>query len=202
MSETEPESRGTSRSGLIAVLVMLGIMWGIEVIDLILPWDFEQYGISSRDVSGLVGVPLAPFLHVDFGHLLANTLPFLVLGLLVAWRAGRYFWQIFATIVIVGGLGVWLLGPSLTVTVGASGVVFGFLAYLLVAGVLTRHWLDVLLAIAVFLLYGSLLVGALPWGVSAGVSWLGHLCGALAGGLAAFWFARRATGDRVRTAIE
>ena len=96
-----------------------------------------------------------------------------------------------ATIVVVGGLGVWLLGPGNTITIGASGVVFGFLTYLITAGVITRHWLDVGIALAVLLLYGGILVGALPFGASSGVSWLGHLTGGLAGVLAAFLFAHR-----------
>ena len=99
------------------------------------------------------------------------------------------------TIIGIGGLGVWLLGPSNTVMVGASGVVFGFLTFLLTAGVLTRHWLDVAIALGVLFLYGGILIGALPFGVEAGVSWLGHLMGAAAGILAAFLFARKA--DRV-----
>jgi membrane associated rhomboid family serine protease len=80
------------------------------------------------------------------------------------------------------------------VTIGASGVVFGFLTYLITAGILTRHWLDVVIAVGVLFVYGGILIGALPFGVSSGVSWLAHLTGAAAGVLAAFLFARQPDG--------
>lgn len=178
--------RSTGSSATTAVLLILAAMWVAEMLDAVLPLVMDGWGIVARTTSGLVGVLLAPLLHGGFGHLMANTLPFLVLGLLVAWRSRERFWGVFAIVVVVGGLGVWLLAPSGTVTVGASGVVFGFAAYLVTAGVLTRHWLDVLIALGVVLVYGSMFSGVLPFAVPAGVSWLGHLTGALAGVLAAF----------------
>jgi membrane associated rhomboid family serine protease len=178
------------------VIGLVAIMWAAELIDALLPYDADQLGIESRTVTGLLGVPLAPFLHGGFGHLLANTLPFVVLGLLVSWRAGSAFWPVIGTIVAGAGLGVWLLGPAATVTIGASGLVFGLLTYLVAAGFRTRHWLDVVIGVVVLLVYGSLLWGALPFFVPAGVSWLGHLCGAAAGVLAAVLFADRRTPTR------
>ena len=178
----------------LPVVALVGIMWAAEFIDWILPWSADELGILSRSLRGLLGIPLSPFLHDGFSHLAANTVPLLVLGLLVSWRAGRSFWPVVLTIVLVGGLGVWLLGSSNVVTIGASGLVFGFLTYLIAAGVITRHWGDVLIGVVVLLLYGGLLWGALPFFVAPGVSWLGHLCGAAAGVLAALLFARRARG--------
>lgn len=175
------------------VLVLVAIMWAAELVDAVLPYDADQLGIESRSISGLLGIPLAPFLHGGFGHLVANTLPFVVLGLLVSWRAGSAFWPVVITVVVGSGLGVWLLGPSDAVTIGASALVFGFLTYLIAAGFRTRHWLDVVVGVAVLIVYGSLLWGALPFFVPAGVSWLGHLCGAVSGVLAAWWFAPRRT---------
>lgn len=168
------------------MLVLLGIMWVLEVVDVILPAELDYLGIRSRDVSGLPGVVAAPFLHAGFDHLLANTLPFLILGSLVAWRAQGKFVLVAAIIALGGGLAVWLLAPGNTITIGASGVVFGFLGYLLVLGVLTRNWVDILVSVGVLLLYGSLLIGATPFGVSEQVSWLAHLTGFGAGVVAAF----------------
>jgi membrane associated rhomboid family serine protease len=179
------------RSVVRPVLLLLALMWLLEIIDAVLPVAMDAWGIQGRTVSGLVGVPAAPLLHGGFGHLMANTVPFLVLGLLVAWRSRDLFWAVLAIIVVVGGIGVWLLTSPSTVTIGASGVVFGFAAYLVTAGVLTRHWLDVLIAVGVVLVYGTMVVGVLPFGVAAGVSWLGHLTGALGGVLAAVLVARR-----------
>lgn len=172
------------------VLVLIAIMWVLEALDALLPGSLDTFGVQSRSADGLVGIAAAPFLHAGFDHLIANTVPFLVLGILVSWRSQPRFWPVVAVIAVVSGFGVWLLGPGNTVTIGASGLVFGFLGYLLAAGVLTRHWIDVLVAAVVLLGYGSLLTGALPFGVPAGVSWLMHLTGAAGGVLAAFLFAR------------
>ncbi len=179
---------------MIPVVVLLGVMWLLEILDAALPGDLDQFGIESRDVDGLTGVAASPFLHADFAHLMANTVPFLILGSIVALRNPRRFWPIVITITVVGGFAVWLLGPTNTATIGASGVVFGFLTYLITAGILTRHWLDVVIAVGVLFVYGGILIGALPFGVSSGVSWLAHLTGAAAGVLAAFLFARQPDG--------
>ena len=189
MSTPAETSRGLRP--LIPVVVLLGVMWLLEILDAALPGDLDQFGIESRDVDGLTGVAASPFLHADFAHLMANTVPFLILGSIVALRKPRRFWPIVITITVVGGFAVWLLGPTNTVTIGASGVVFGFLTYLITAGILTRHWLDVVIAVGVLFVYGGILIGALPFGVSSGVSWLAHLTGAAAGVLAAFLFARQ-----------
>lgn len=176
---------------MIPVLVLVALMWVLEIVDWILPADLDTLGIESRQTDGLTGVAMSPFLHADFAHLMANTIPFLILGSIVALRNPSRFWPIVVTITVAGGGLVWLLGPANLITVGASGVVFGFLTYLLTAGIISRHWLDVVIAVAVFLLYGGILVGALPFGVEAGVSWLAHLTGAMGGVVAAVLFAPR-----------
>ncbi len=191
MSETTSSAAGRRSRVVMPVLVLLAVMWVLEFLDLILPLDLDYLGIHSRDASGLVGIPLAPFLHSGFEHLLANTLPFLILGTLVAWRAGGRFWSVAIIIILLGGVGVWLLGPGNAITIGASGLVFGFLGYLLARGALTRDWIDILVAAGVLLIYGSLLLGATPFGVPAGVSWLAHLTGFAAGIIAAFVSADR-----------
>ena len=178
------------------ILVLIAAMWLLELIDVFLQGGLDAFGIRSREVDGLVGVPLSPFLHADFGHLAANTVPFIVLGLLVAWRSDGKIWWIILTIAVLGGLGVWLLGPADAITIGASGVVFGFFAYLVTAGILTRHWLDILVGVAVLLLYGGLVWGMLPFTVGPQVSWLAHLLGAAAGVAAAFLYARPGHRDK------
>lgn len=168
-------------------VLLLAAMWVLEVVDVVLRGRLDGGGIEARDPDGLLGILFAPFLHGGLGHLMANTVPFLVLGTLVASNGRRRFWQVTAVVVVLGGFGTWLIAPSWSVTIGASGVIFGYLAYLLVVGVRTRHWRDILLGLVVLLAYGSLLIGALPWAVGPGVSWQGHLCGAIAGALAGWW---------------
>jgi membrane associated rhomboid family serine protease len=191
VSTSGPDVRSRSSSVATPVLGLLAVMWVAELIDAVLPLTLDQWGVQGRTASGLVGVVLSPFLHGGFPHLIANTVPFLVLGLLVAWRSQERFWSVITMIAVVGGLGVWLLTSPATITIGASGVVFGMAAYLVTAGVLTRHWLDIAVAVGVVLVYGTMFAGVLPFGVAAGVSWLAHLTGALAGVWAAFAFARR-----------
>jgi membrane associated rhomboid family serine protease len=180
-----------TRGGAQVVVVAVVVMWVAEIVDALLPVTMDLWGIQGRTASGLVGVPLAPVLHAGFAHLAANTVPFLVLGLLVAWRSRERTWVVLTLITLGGGLAVWLLTSPATVTIGASGVVFGFAAYLVTAGVLTRHWLDIVIAIGVVLVYGTMFAGVLPFGVPDGVSWLAHLTGALAGVGAAVAVARR-----------
>lgn len=177
------------RAIVAPVFILIAAMWLLEVIDVFLQGGLDSFGIRSREVDGLVGVPLSPLLHDGFGHLAANTVPFIVLGLLVAWRSNGKIWWITLTVALLGGLGVWLLGPADAITIGASGIVFGFFAYLVTAGVLTRHWLDILVGVLVLLLYGGLVWGMLPFTVGPQVSWLAHLMGAAAGVTAAFLYA-------------
>lgn len=186
LTNSQSPARGGSELQRVVspVLIALGLMWMLELVDLILPFDLDQFGIRSRTAIGLPGVVIAPWLHGGFGHLMSNTIPFLVLGVLVSWRS-RNFWAVMLSVSIGGGFGVWLLGPGGTVTVGASIVVFGFIGYLLSAGIMTRHWLDITISVIVLMVYGGLLLGTLPFGVPPGVSWLGHLCGFIAGIVAA-----------------
>jgi membrane associated rhomboid family serine protease len=167
-------------------------MWVLETIDVVLRGWLDNGGIQPRESEGLLGILFAPLLHGGYDHLISNTIPLLVLGTLVAASGGRaVFWKVTAVVVVLGGLGTWLIAPSNTVTIGASGLVFGYLGYLLVAGIRTRHWRDLLIGVVVLLVYGTLLLGALPWAVAGNVSWQAHLTGALSGGLAAWWLAPR-----------
>lgn len=172
-------------------LLLLAVMWTLETLDVVLRGRLDEAGIEARATDGLIGILFSPLLHGGYEHLLSNSIPLLVLGTLVATGGSRVFWKVTAMVVLVGGLGTWLIAPSDTVTIGASGLVFGYLGYLLVAGVRTRHWRDLLIGIAVLLVYGTLLLGALPWTVAENVSWQAHLTGAIAGGLAAWIFAPR-----------
>jgi membrane associated rhomboid family serine protease len=196
MTPQPPARRAHAWTGLRLVLVLVALMWVVEVLDALLPAVLDRYGIVGRTGSGLLGIPLAPLLHSGFDHLMANTVPFVLLGALVAWRSRDRFVAVLAVIVLLGGLGVWLVTSPGTVTIGASGVLFGFATYLVTAGLLTRHWVDVLVAVGVVLVYGTMLGGVLPVTVPDGVSWQGHLAGALAGVVAALLLARRSTPAR------
>jgi membrane associated rhomboid family serine protease len=169
---------------MVTMLAFTAVLYVSEAIDQVTRVDLDQNGIVPRQVSGLDGVLWAPLLHGGWGHLIANTLPFLIFGFLALANGVGQFVAVTATIWLLGGLGVWLTGPDGTVHVGASGLIFGWLAFLLARGFFTRSGRQILLAVVLFLLWGGMLLGVLPG--QPGISWQGHLFGALAGLLAAW----------------
>lgn len=166
------------------VLRFVGLMWAVELMDVVLGGALDGFGIRPQSLLGLLGIPLAPFLHGGFGHLLANTVPLVILGLLTTARKKVDFLVVFAAATVVGGLGTWLIGAPGTVHIGASGVVFGLLGFLMGRGIWERSASAVLLSVAVTVLYGGMLFGVLPT-VGPGISWEGHLFGFIGGLLAA-----------------
>jgi len=166
------------------LLGLLAVMWAVEVVDFVLPTPLDQFGIRPRSTRGLAGIVLSPFLHVGFGHLLSNSIPFLLLGGLVMTRGLKKFGLLSLWVILLGGAGVWLLGAGGTVHLGASLLIFGYLGFLLSRGIFERSVGGVLLSLALLVGYGGMLYGVLPG--QPGISWLGHLCGFLAG-LAGAW---------------
>lgn len=141
-------------------------------------------GVHPRDLAGLVGVPLHPFAHADWAHLLSNLCGIIPLGWVVVLGDRGRFWPLILVGALASGAAIWVLGPSNTVHIGASGVVFALLGYLLGQGVFRRGVGTILLALGVFLLYGGALHGLLPG--AEGVSWQGHAGGFLGGLLYAY----------------
>jgi len=186
-TSADPTRGWVRAAGVVAAFVAL--LWVIEIVDAVTAGDLDRYGIEPRSEDGLVGVAVAPLLHSGWTHLEANSVPLLVLGLIVAVVSTARFFGVIAWTWVVSGFGVWLVAPSNSVTVGASGLVFGLLAYLLVVGFLERRAIGILVSVGVFLLYGGVLLGVLPG--QPGVSWQGHLFGAVGGVLAAYHLANR-----------
>jgi membrane associated rhomboid family serine protease len=182
---SESESRSPALQAVQLVVIVVVLLWLVEAVDaLLLDNRLDQQGISPRSLGGLDGILWAPFLHGGFGHLLANTLPLVVLGSFVALEGPRRLLAVTAFVVILGGLGTWLLARS-AVHLGASGLVFGYAGFLLVAGFVERSIKGIAVAVAVGLLYGGMVLqGITP--VSSYVSWESHLFGLVAGVLAAF----------------
>ncbi|MFI6501927.1 rhomboid family intramembrane serine protease [Nonomuraea typhae] len=174
---------------VILLVVVLAFMWALEVFDYLLPLHLDQYGIRGLDPSGLAGILFAPFLHMGFGHLMANSLPLLILGFLAAVRGLGKFLAATLMIILVGGLGTWLTSPNV-IAVGASGVIFGYFGYVVARGIFDRNILDIVIAAGVAIAYYSMLLGVLP--NQPGISWQGHLFGLIAGVVAA-WVLRRRT---------
>ncbi|MEI7029496.1 rhomboid family intramembrane serine protease [Streptomyces pratensis] len=182
---------GSGSRALTAGAVMLSwvaLLWVLEGIDAATGNALDTYGVSPRDPAELRDVVPAAFLHSGWEHVASNSVPLLVLGFIAALAGLRRFAAVVLTVILVSGLGVWVTAPSNTVTLGASGVVFGLLGYLLVRGFVDRRPWDVLIGVGVALAYGSLLWGVLP--TDSGVSWQGHLFGLMGGVAAAFFFRR------------
>lgn len=194
MSRRRPRSNPTLPTWLhrvVPVLVIVALMWASEILDVIVPLDLDLFGIRPRSLEGLPGIVLSPFLHLGFEHLIANTSVLIVLGALIAWTTRR-LWAVTIGVILLGGLGVWLLAPPNSITIGASGLVYGYATFLAVYGFAVRRLGAALLGILVVLLYGGMMWGVLPlW---AGVSWQAHLFGAIAGIVLAVRLGRR---DRV-----
>jgi membrane associated rhomboid family serine protease len=181
--------RDSRRAAVALVVVLVAVMWVTETVDTVLGGRLDSLGIEPREVDGLTGVVLAPFLHAGFGHLLSNTVPLLVLGALVALSGLARVLAVTVLVVLVSGLGTWLLAPAPSLHIGASGLVFGWAAYLVARGLFDRRLRSIATGVLVAAVYGtSVLFGLLP---REGVSWQGHLFGALGGLLAARALARR-----------
>lgn len=162
------------------LLGLLAVMWAVEVMDfLLIMVKLDSFGIHPRTGRGLVGILLSPFLHVGFGHLISNSLPFLLLGGLVMIGGRRQFLLLSLWVTVIGGSGVWLLGGSQTVHLGASLLIFGYLGFLLSRGIIKRSIAGIAFSLVLLFAYGGMLYGVLPG--QPGISWLGHLCGFLAG---------------------
>lgn len=169
--------------GFRVVLALAALMWVTEVVDVAAGHRLDRYGIEPRDADGLVGVVTAPFLHAGFAHLIANTVPFLAMGFAIALRGALRVLAVTAIVALVSGMGTWLLAPAGTIHIGASGVVFGYATYLLAQGFFERHLLGIAIGLAVGIVWGSALLGGLL--PRQGISWQGHLFGAVGGVIAA-----------------
>jgi membrane associated rhomboid family serine protease len=157
-------------------------IWVVELVNSFMGHQLNAWGILPRTVHGLMGIPLSPFLHGGFSHVLSNTIIFLGLSSLIAPRGGKVLLWLSLFIILLGGLGVWVFGRS-AIHVGASGLVFGYFGYLVSRAWYERRPGSILVAIVVVVLYGGLIVGVLP--VPGFVSWESHLSGLIAGVLAA-----------------
>jgi membrane associated rhomboid family serine protease len=193
MEPAEPrEARDHSPvlQGLALVGVLAAVMWIVEAVDQLAGGTLDRNGIQPRDVDGLDGVLWAPFLHDGFEHLIGNTVPFLLLGVAVALGGIARVAAVVAIVALVGGLGTWLVAPENTTHIGASGLVFGFAAYLVARGAFSRSLAQIAMGLVVVVIWGTtLLRGLVP---ETGISWQGHLFGAIGGVLAAWALARSA----------
>lgn len=172
------------RDHLYSIAVLILAIWLVFLVDATIPAKLTDWGLVPRTVGGLVGIPLMPLLHGSLGHLLGNTLSLVVL-LVLLFGLRSNSWQIVIGIVLLNGTLLWLIGRN-AIHVGASGLIFGLIAFLIVSGLMERRPIPLAVSLLVGALYGgTLVVGVIPfWG--SDVSWDGHLCGAISGALMAY----------------
>ena len=171
------------------LFVSLILFWIIEIADYtIFHGSLDQYGIKPRDTSALWGIFLAPVLHGGFGHLAANTIPFVTLGWLTMLQETSDFYIVSALSAVVGGIGVWIFGAPNSVHIGASILIYGYLGFLLLRGYFQKNFPSIALSVFVGVIYGGLVWGVFPSQI--GVSWQGHLFGFVGGAIAAKMIAK------------
>ena len=164
------------------MFVLLGgcllIMWGVKIYEVQFDASFAHYGILPRTGLGLRGLLFGPFIHGNWDHLIANSIPFLVLGVLLAMHGSKVFIYVSMELMFIGGLLVWICGYN-TFHIGASGVVFGYLGFLITYGWYVKRIVPVVISIVVFIIYGGAIIGILP--SDPHVSWYSHLFGFIVG---------------------
>jgi membrane associated rhomboid family serine protease len=183
MSSAADQQRTARVDGVRVVVGMVALMWIVEAVDAVDHHGLDHDGIRPRSGAGLLGIIFAPFLHTSWGHLIANTVPFVILGLVIAWEGVARVAAVTLMVALVSGLGTWLIAPASSVTDGASGVVFGYATYVFARGVFNRNIGQLAIGVVVAAVFGA----ALLWSLlpHQGISWQAHLFGALGGVVAA-----------------
>lgn len=189
----KPVKKNTALKEFKILIVSLAIFWIVEIADVFLfsrsircganISGLDCYGIRPHSISGIWGILVAPFLHGGFGHLMANSVPFLTLGWLTMVQETSDFYIASVASASIGGLGVWMFGSPSSVHIGASILIYGYLGFLLLRGYFQKNMLSIGVSIFVAIAYGSFIWGVFPSEV--GVSWQGHLFGFIGGAIAA-----------------
>ena len=179
-----PKDAAARREGVVLLTGMVVLMWLINLINSADSYRLDSDGLYAHNVDRIWGIFTAPFLHASWSHLIGNTIPLVFMGLLIALTGARQFVGVTLIVIVLGGLGTWLVSPGGTQVVGASGLVFGYATYLLTRGFFDRSALEILTGVVVGVIFGGVLLSSLvPHG---GISWQGHLCGGIAGVIAAW----------------
>ena len=178
----------TLRTQVVTVGGSVAAFWGVFAANVLSGGLLMQFGVVPRTLVGLRGILFAPFIHGSVEHLVSNTVPFLILGWLVMLRDSRHFLRVTFASMLGAGLMAWLIGAPGSVHIGASGVIFGYLGFLMLAGWYERSFMSIMLSVGVTALWGGLVFGVLPG--QPGISWQGHLGGFLGGVWAAKLFTR------------
>jgi membrane associated rhomboid family serine protease len=192
------ERRRQPVEGLALLAAIVAVMWIVEAINSLDNDGLDRAGgIIPRNIDRVWAIFTAPFLHANFSpHLVDNTIPLVFMGVFIAIRGARRLALVTLIVIVIGGLGTWLISPGNSETVGASGVVFGYATYLFTRGVFDRNWVEIAIGIVVAVVWGGALVSSLV--PQTGISWQGHASGAVGGVVAAWLLTGRKSADGTR----
>lgn len=163
-------------------------LWLIFLLDFIIPINFNNWGILPRTTSGLIGILLSTFLHANLVHLLSNTIPLFILTFVLLTFYKKNSLQVILIVILLGGFLVWLFARN-SYHIGASGLIYGLVAFLVSCGIFQRNIKSIIISVIIFLLYGGIMYGVLP--TNSYVSWEGHLFGALSGIFCGYIFRKK-----------
>jgi membrane associated rhomboid family serine protease len=176
------------RDALIVMGVFLAVIWVLQVVNWADGYRLDsEFGILPEHLSRIGEIFTAPFLHFSWQHIEGNSVPLFVLGVLAAYRSITRFLLASVIIAVASGMAVWLFQSPNELTVGASGLIFGYFGYVLVRGFFDRNFVDIGVGVVAGALYWTILEVAIPG--TPGVSWIGHV-GGLVGGILAAWVLR------------
>jgi len=175
---TSEQARANFRLAARIALSFVALLWFIELMNWGFDLGLERFGVRPRQLAGLPGILLAPLLHAGFSHLLANSLPLLVLGTVMLHLYPNSALKVIPAVYLGPGVAVWLFARG-SDHIGSSGLVYGLVAYVFVAGLIRRDRRAIAASLLVSFLYGTLVWGVLP--IQPGVSWETHLAAALIG---------------------
>jgi membrane associated rhomboid family serine protease len=196
LSPQQPEPRDKRYDGFRVLATIFALMWIVDIVDVLDNHKLEEHGIRPRDAEGLQGILFAPFLHANLSHIVGNSVPFIIFGTVIALSGAARILSVTLIAGFISGMGTWLVAPSNSLHIGMSGVIFGYGTYLISRGVFEKSLLQLLVGAVIGAMYGGVLLGGLE--PQQGISWQGHLFGAVGGVVAAWFLAERQEDRRAR----
>ena len=179
------------KKNLTTSLWVTAIIWIVYIANLIIFFaEFKNLGIKPREPEGLIGIPLSPFLHANWGHLMSNTIPLFILTFVILHFYKKLWIPVTIFSILLGGFAVWLFAQSNSIHIGASGVIFSYIGFVLFSGIFRRSFKSILIGLVILILYGGVLIRGIVPG-QEGISWQGHLFGAIAGVIAAYIYRKK-----------
>ena len=175
------------RYAVFTVISFVLILWIVKAVEMALDTSFFTMGVLPRTLEGTIGIFTGPLVHGDVVHLLSNSLPIILLGIMLFYFYHKIAFEIFIWIYLVTGFWIWLLGRN-AYHIGASGLVYGMASFLFFSGIIRKSRRLMTISAIIIFLYGGMIYGIFPGAVEANVSWEAHFLGALAGVLLAFFF--------------